>query len=292
MIMDKLYLLGYASGMGGVDPKTAEGPLTIQHSSFIKTPEDYQWTSIIHPRHSDEFSDVEVISYSCVELAKAVSDLTKKQKNFCVIGGDHTSAIGTFSGVFHAMQDQGDIGLIWIDAHMDSHTPETSISGRLHGMPLACLMGYGYPSLTGILEQAPKIKPENLCLIGVRSFENGESELLERLNVRVYFIEEVQERGVSVVLEEAIKQVSANTVAYGISLDMDAIDPEESPGVDVPEANGMNGFELSKAMAAIISDPKLIAMEIVEFDPSRDRLRKTEKLLVSLLDIIRHGKNA
>lgn len=289
--MDKLYLLGYASGMGGVDPKTADGPFTIQQSSFIKTPEDYQWASIIHPRHSREFSDVEVISYSCMELAKAVSDLTKKQKKFCVIGGDHTSAIGTFSGVYHAMQDQGDIGLIWIDAHMDSHTPETSVSGRLHGMPLACLMGYGYPSLTGILEETPKIKPENLCLIGVRSFENGESELLERLNVKIYFIEEVQERGAETVLNEAIKLVSRNTVAYGISLDMDAIDPEESPGVDVPEANGMNAPELSSAIAKIIKDPKLVAMEIVEFNPSRDRLRKTERLLVTLLGIIRHGKN-
>lgn len=290
--MDKLYLLGYASGMGGVDPKTAEGPLTIQQSSFIKTPEDYQWASIIHPRHSKEFSDVEIVSHSCMELANAVSDLTKKQKSFCVIGGDHTSAIGTFSGVYHAMQEKGDIGLIWIDAHMDSHTPETSISGRLHGMPLACLMGYGYPSLTGILEQAPKIKPENLCLIGVRSFENGESELLERLNVKVYFIEEVQERGAAIVLEEAIKKVSEKTVAYGISLDMDAIDPSESPGVDVPELNGIDGPELCKAIAKIIRDPKLIAMEIVEFDPSRDRLHKTERLLVSLLDIIRDGKNA
>src|SRR5712671_4540399 len=120
MTQNKLCLLGYASGVGGVDSHTGKGPLVIQQSTFINSPENYQWHAMIHPAHSN--SALETISHSCIELAKSVSDLIKKQKRFCVIGGDHTSAIGTFSGVYDALHHRGDIGLIWIDAHMDSHT--------------------------------------------------------------------------------------------------------------------------------------------------------------------------
>src|SRR5204862_2513914 len=123
---------------------------------------------------------------------------------------------------------------------MDSHTPATSETGRIHGMPLACLLGHGYPALTHILHSTPKLKPQNVCLIGVRSFEQGEEELWKKLNVRIYFMDEVIERGFATILKEAVNLVSANTVGYGLSIDLDGFDPLEVPGVDVPESDGIH----------------------------------------------------
>ncbi len=273
MTQNKYCLLGYASGVAGVDTHAGDAPMIVQQSPFLKS-SDYQWTSMVHPLQDK--SIIDTVSHVCTALAKDVAELVTKQKTFTVIGGDHTAAIGTWSGVHYALQN--DLGLIWIDAHMDSHTPETTLSGRLHGMPLACLLGYGYPALTGILEQTPKIKPENVCLIGVRSFEEGEAALLAKLNVRIYFIEEVKQRGIAEVLQEAITQVSKNTVGYGISLDLDAIDPKNAPGVDVPELNGVNDQALLNALKIVAADPRLIATEIVEFDPSRDMYQKNRKI--------------
>lgn len=284
---DKFHLLGYASGVAGKDSDAGDAPAVIQQA-LQQQGYSYQWDKIIYP---DSGVLTDVISRSCSELAAAVSALAKQQVSFSVIGGDHTCAIGTWSGVYDAMHEKGDIGLIWIDAHMDSHTPETSESKRVHGMPAACLLGYGYSSLTAILQQTPKIKPENLCFIGIRSFEKGEAELLARLNVRVYFMEEVKERGLMTVLKEAVKHVSSHTIAYGLSIDLDAIDPSEAPGVDVPEPDGIHAADLINGLSEIASDPKLIATEIVEFDPSRDKNHMTENLVVSLLESIHGNRN-
>jgi len=284
---DKFHLLGYASGVAGKDSDAGDAPAVIQQA-LQQQGYSYQWDKIIYP---DSGVLTDVISRSCSELAAAVSVLAKQQVSFSVIGGDHTCAIGTWSGVYDAMHEKGDIGLIWIDAHMDSHTPETSESKRVHGMPAACLLGYGYSSLTAILQQTPKIKPENLCFIGIRSFEKGEAELLARLNVRVYFMEEVKERGLMTVLKEAVKHVSSHTIAYGLSIDLDAIDPSEAPGVDVPEPDGIHAADLINGLSEIASDPKLIATEIVEFDPSRDKNHMTENLVVSLLESIHGNRN-
>ena len=125
-------------------------------------------------------------------LASEIAELTVNKKLFATIGGGHSSGIGTWSGAATALADKGDIGLIWCDAHMDAHTFETSPSNNIHGMPVAALLGYGDEALTHIAHPAPKIKPENLCLIGIRDYEEGEAKLLESLNVRVIKIEEVQ----------------------------------------------------------------------------------------------------
>jgi arginase len=181
------------------------------------------------------------------------------------------------------------MGLIWFDAHMDSHTPETSESQRIHGMPLACLLGYGYPTLTSIMHHQPKFKPENVCLIGVRSFESGEAAFLKRLNVRIYFMDEVKERGFDTVLQEAVELVSRHTIGYGLSIDLDGLDPQDAPGVDVPEIDGVGAVDFCAALKKVVSDPRLIATEVVEFDPTKDVARKTEILVADILKIIATG---
>lgn len=296
MIQHTLSLIGYASGIGGVDVHCGDGPLIIKHSSYlseiIPLGIPLQWDTIVAPTHSHSTSlrIDESVRQVCQVLAKKVSALILKDQALCVVGGDHTCAIGTWSGVYHALHHQGAIGLIWIDAHMDSHTPETTITGRLHGMPLACLLGYGYPTLTCIFHSAPKLKPENVCLIGVRSFEKGEAALLSRLNVRVFFMDEVRKRGFAGVLREAVALVTKDTVGYGLSLDIDSLDPREAPGVDVPQPDGIFVKDLYDGLSNIVSDPRLIATEIAEFDPSRDQDHLTEKFIVLLLKLIASGK--
>lgn len=287
-------LIGCATGMAGADVHSGDGPLAIQSSMHLTALKEsgikLEWKKMLMaPEVVGERIDI-AVAESCLQLAKLISPLAKNREPVCVVGGDHSCAIGTWSGVYDAVREEGDLGLIWIDAHMDSHTPETSESGRIHGMPLACLLGHGYSTLTSLMHAEAKLKPENVCLIGVRSYEKGEQELLERLNVRVYFMDEVSKRGFDNVLTEAVQHVTRNTVAYGLTLDMDAIDPLDAPGVDVPEENGIRGADVCKALANMVHDDRLIATELVEFDPGHDVDHKTEYLLADILGIIARAK--
>ncbi len=219
-------------------------------------------------------------------LAERVYAVMKRQHFPVVIGGDHSIAVGTWNGVGRFMQDQP-LGLLWIDAHMDAHTPETTPSGAWHGMPLAALMGYGASGFV----QSPVLKPEHVCLIGTRSFEEGEAELLKRLKVRMYFMEEVRERGFQTVLREAIAYVSKGTGGYGVSLDIDVVDPIDAPGAGSAEPGGIRAKELLQGLTLLAADPHLKAFELVEFNPTLDQERKTEKLCRQILSTIgyQHG---
>lgn len=287
--MRNFYLLGWASGVAGADIHSGDGPLVLASSPYLTqlqpTGVEFQWVKVVRSILSSNLRTDEIVARSCQELADESAQLMRERKPFSVVGGDHSCAIGTWSGVHDALKDQGEVGLIWIDAHMDSHTPETTESGRIHGMPLACLLGYGYPTLTMVLNTQPKFKPQNVCLIGVRSFEEGEAEFLKTQNVRIYFMDEVKQRGIDVVLAEAVELVSKNTIGFGVSLDLDAIDPLDAPGVDVPEPDGIAADKLCEALPMVVNHPKFIGSEVVEFDPLRDVGQKTEKLLVKILNI-------
>ena len=283
----QLHLIGYASGIAGVDVGCGEGPLVIKNSPYlIQSNINLKWDAMITTAVDKTLRQDEMIKASCEELAHETAILTQKKQFFTVIGGDHSCAIGTFSGVYDAMHQQGDIGLIWIDAHMDSHTPETSESGHIHGMPLAVLMGFGYPTLTMMAHPSPKLKPENVCLIGVRSFERGEEAFLKRHHVKIYFMDEVKQRGFQTILQEAKAIVSEHTVAYGISIDLDSIDPQDAPGVDVPEPHGILAKDIYQGMLMIINDPHIVALELTEFNPLKDKNHITEKLIISFLEML------
>lgn len=290
---NNFYLIGCASGIAGADIHSGDGPLQMQGSRYLAHYQpagvSYNWKDMVVITSVNGQRKDEAVAKGCQQLANIISPLVTSAQPFCVVGGDHSCAVGTWSGVYDAMREKGDIGLIWIDAHMDSHTPETSPSDNIHGMPLACLLGYGYPTLTGLLYTEPKFKPENVCLIGVRSFESGEEALLKRLNVRVYFMEEVTRRGLPEVMREAVSHVNRYTVGYGVTIDIDSVDPEDAPGVDVPEENGLHGQELCEVIKEIADDHRLIATEVVEFDPLHDKQDRTEILIAKLISIIAEG---
>lgn len=201
------------------------------------------------------------------------------------IGGDHSNAVGMWNGVRRALlkKTSQPLGLIWIDAHMDGHVPETTPSGAWHGMPAASLLGYGEGRLAQLTQKEPVLLPENLVYIGVRSFEEGEAALLEKLKVKIYFIDEVKERGLETVLKEAVERIAPRTGGFGISLDIDAIDPEDAPGVGSPEPGGISGQELLAALPRFVKDPRLVGFEMVEYNPDRDIGNKTQNLIFELL---------
>jgi len=280
-----LHLIGYAFSRAGIDPGCSEGPWVLQRSPYLPTLKqhdiDYKWDDVIAFASAPELSLAQDVSLHCQTLAVNIKNAISAKHFFAVIGGDHTSAIGTWYGAAATLS--GDLGLIWLDAHMDSHTPETSESGRLHGMPLACLLGAGYPELTTTFSATPAIKPENLCLIGVRSFEAGEAAFLKKLGVRIYYMDEIKQRGLSTILAEAKTLVSARTVAFGISLDLDCIDPSQAPGVDAVAPDGIEADELCAALTQFADEEKLLGIEIAEFNPHRDRDHLTEQRIIQLL---------
>ncbi len=285
-----IYLLSYASGTGAADPGSSQGPLVLQQSPYLTDMGGaLHWQAVIKPEINIS-SKFTAISHQCQRLAKEVVHLVQEKKFFTVLGGDHTCAIGTWSGAHHALKNQGPIGLIWIDAHMDSHTPETSLSGNIHGMPLACLLGYGKNELTQILDKDPKLQPEHVCLIGVRSFEEGEAELLKQLKVRIFYMDEVKQRGLDAVMKEAVKIVTQGTIGFGLSLDIDSIDPQDAPGTGAAEADGIRAKDLDRALKILIQQPKLIGIEIAEFDPHHDQNHRTEELIVNLIKNITFGR--
>ncbi|MBA2654499.1 MAG: arginase [Gammaproteobacteria bacterium] len=275
-------VIGYASGIGAGNTLCDQAVSQLNNSSHLSDL-NLNWKAIIIPNGQSTGRDaLPAIADMSDKLAHISLNLAHQRDFFVTLGGDHTSAIGTWSGVATAIAPES-LGLIWIDAHLDSHTFETTPSGNIHGMPLAVLLGQGHHSLTQILTDSPKLLPQNVCVIGARSFEAGERKLLEALKVRIYYMEEIQERGLAEIFKEAVALVTTQANFFGISLDLDAIDPLQAPGVGTPEPNGLDSEALINAFAHLGEDPRFIAAEIVEFNPTLDKDHKTEKIVVAVL---------
>lgn len=198
-----------------------------------------------------------------------------------VIGGDHSCAIGTWTGIAGAQHRP--MGLLWIDAHLDAHTPESSDSKRLHGMPLAVLLGEGDAPLARMGGQTPVLDPRYCAVIGVRSFEAEEPRRMARLGVRFYTREEIARRGLAAVVSEAWRRVAQAPGGFGVTLDLDVLDPALAPGVSVPEPGGLHPGKLAALLARQPHKERLRGLEIVELNPQRDPRGQTLRLLPRLM---------
>lgn len=229
-----------------------------------------------------EESTTDAVAALCSKLAAETARSISAGRFPLVLGGDHAFAAGTWRGVSRTVEasGRGRIGLLWIDAHMDSHTPATSETGNLHGMPLAALLGHGDPRLCG---ERPALSPRHVCLIGVRSFEAGEAALLDRLGVRVFGMREIERRGLAAVLADGLEIVREAEGGFGLSCDVDALDPTDAPGVTVPEAQGIRAADLHAACARIGEERGLLAAEFVEYNPLADHAGQTARLVVELV---------
>lgn len=194
------------------------------------------------------------------------------------LGGDHSIALGTVS----AASANERTGLIWIDAHGDFNTPETSPSGNLHGMPLAALTGRGAPELVDLVRPGAKVADEDVVLIGVRDLDPGEREALRESGVQVYTMREIDRRGLGAVAEEAVARLGHLRRVH-VSLDMDSLDPREAPGVGTPSPGGLSYREAHLLMEILADSVPVGSIDVVEINPILDERNRTAALAIELI---------
>ena len=278
-----IQIVGAAIGQGAQDRGCAHGPQALRSAGLLPRLQARglaaAWETTL--RTEAATAPLTAVLGLSTRLAQRVKGIVQAGELPLVVGGDHSCAIGTWSGAAAAAASRGALGLLWVDAHMDAHVPATSPSGALHGMPLACLLGYGEKSLVDVAGGGC-LRPEHVCLVGVRSFEDGEAELLARLGVRVFFMDEVLRRGLPAVMKDALRIVRRAAGGFGITLDVDAIDPREAPGVGSPAPDGLRADELSRSLAPLAADDRLLALEIVEYNPLHDADGRTAAVVCRL----------
>lgn len=220
----------------------------------------------------------------CRELAtKSYQSKSNGRMPICV-GGDHSLAIGSVRGVNQWFAEQkSTLGLIWIDAHADLNTPQTSESGNIHGMPLSVILGRGYDQLVEGGAAGSRVLPENTVLLGIRSIDEQERRLCKESGISYYTMREIDERGVPTVMAEVLSKLSSNTSGIHLSLDIDGIDPLYAPGVSTPVSGGLTYREIHLALEMIADTKMLSSMDIVELNPMFDEKQKTARLAVELV---------
>jgi arginase len=236
------------------------------------------------PPHGEKLRYLREIKAACVQLAEDVKKALQGGELPVVLGGDHSIAIGSVAGVSSFYRERGQsLGLVWFDAHADMNTPETTPSGNIHGMPLAVLLGYGTPELTDIEGFSPKVDPRFCAHIGARDVDAGERELIRRLGMRFFTMREIDERGMSACMDEAIAIASKADAGYHVTLDVDALDPGDAPGSGTVVRGGLTYREAHLAMEKIAEAGGTVSLEVVEINTALDINNRTAELGVELI---------
>ena len=244
---------------------------------FVKQPEE-------QPYGEKRAKYLNEIAETCRGLAELVQKTLDEGFLPVVLGGDHSIAVGVVSGVSGAYRArQKRIGYVWLDAHGDMNTPESSPSGNVHGMPLASVMGYGAPELVELLGFKPKVEPRNVALVGVRELDPKEKRLVKESGAHVFTMRDIDERGMREVMSEALRVASDETDGIAVSLDMDFVDPTDAPGVGTPVRGGVTYREAHLAMEMICDSKAMVSLEIVEINPVIDEHNTTALLGVELV---------
>jgi arginase len=220
----------------------------------------------------------------CEHLRDSVREAVGRGSVPVVLGGDHSIAMGTIAGVashFHARKEK--VGLVWIDAHADSNTAETSPSGNIHGMPLAVVLGLGPPSLVNLAGFSPMVDGSRAALIAIRDVDQAERANVKASGVGAFTMRDIDERGMRAVMEEAIKRATTGTAGIHVSFDLDGMDPDFAPGVGTPSPGGLSYREAHLAMEMLADTGKVLSAEVVEVNPILDEQNGTARLGVGLL---------
>ena len=219
------------------------------------------------------------IKETCERVAELVARAVEGGLLPLVLGGDHSVALGTLGGLAQA---RGPGGVLWLDAHGDLNRPDTSPSGNVHGMPLAAALGLAGPEFESPAFRLPAVDPERLALVGVRSLDEAERELLSELDALVYTMSDLDKLGVEPVIREALEHVSGDGFVH-LSLDMDVLDPDVAPGVGTPVRGGLSYREAHLALELVADSGIVGSLEVVEVNPILDRENETAKLAVDLV---------
>jgi arginase len=283
--------LGYGASMAGVDM----GPAALRVARLNQriTSLGYSVRDLgdlrlerpqVIPQPEDKLKYVREISAACQQLAREVEEIMTAGELPLILGGDHSIAIGSISGVSSfCRKRQETLGLIWFDAHADMNTPESSPSGNIHGMPLAAVLGFGAPELTEVAGFSPKLDPTLCVHIGARDIDPGERALIQRLGLRFITMREIDERGMSACIDEAINIASRATSGYSVTFDVDVLDPGDAPGSGTLVRGGLTYREAHLAMEKISEAGGMQSLEVVEINTALDINNKTAELGVELI---------
>src|SRR5213082_3880593 len=224
------------------------------------------------------------IAETCGDIAAAVEKSLGEGFLPLVLGGDHSIAAGVAAGVANYFRkDKKQIGYLWLDAHGDMNTPESSPSGNVHGMPLAAIMGYGATELVDLLGFRPKAEPANIVIVGARDLDTQERKIVKKSGVHVFTMRDIDERGMREVMSDALKYAMDDTDGISVSLDMDFVDPSDAPGVGTPVRGGVTYREAHLAMEMIADSEAMASFEVVEINPVIDLHNKTALLVVEMV---------
>lgn len=227
---------------------------------------------------------LEAITAVCIDLAERTAAARRAGITPLVLGGDHSLAAGSVAGTATALHEQGArLGLIWLDAHADLNTPETSLSGNVHGMPVAHLLGLGDRRLATISAATPAVLPQHLVYVGLRDLDEAEKAAIRTLGIRAFTMRDIDERGLRAVMDDAVTIATTGTGGIHVSCDADWVDPREAPGVGTPVRGGATLREAHLAMEIIHDTGVMLAMDLVEINPILDERNATAELAADLI---------
>lgn len=293
--MDKankeISLIGVPMDLGQMRRGVDMGPSAIRYAGIVERLEKLNYTvydlgNIDVPRPEKyevedglKLRNLKEVIAANTSLAEKIDEQVGLGRYPLILGGDHSIAIGAIAGIAKHYEN---LGLIWYDAHGDINTDKTTPSGNIHGMPLAANLGLGAKPLTSVLFEGPKVKPENVVLIGARDLDEAEKEILKSLNIKVYTMHEIDRLGMPQVIEETIEYLKEKTDGVHLSLDLDAIEPSEAPGVGTPVIGGISYRESHLALEMLAESKMITSVEFVEVNPMLDEKNKTADLAVAL----------
>jgi len=283
--------LSYGQSMAGVDL----GPAAIRVAGITKRIKKLGYKvrdlddleiaeSQVTPAPGEKLKYLSEIQEACERLAVEIEKIVDAGELPITIGGDHSIAIGSITGIVKALSKRNKtVGLIYFDAHGDMNTPETTPSGNIHGMPLAVLLGFGAPELVHVGGFAPKLDPKLCAHVGARDIDSGERELIRRLGMRFFTMREIDERGLNAVMDEAIAIAKKGTGGFCVTFDVDVLDPRDAPGSGTLVRGGLSYRESHLAMEKIAEAGGMVSLEVVEINTALDVNNRTAELGVELI---------
>lgn len=290
-MMSKLSIIGMPMDLGQMRRGVDMGPSAIRYAGINERLKplfdeihDLGDIAIGRPEvvvdKESNLRNLDLVAEKSTLLAEKVDEAIQSGAFPLVLGGDHSIAIGTLAGVAKHYKN---LGVIWYDAHGDLNTAETSPTGNIHGMPLAVSIGLGHSMLTEIGGYFPKVKPENVVIIGARSLDEGERILIKEKGIKVYTMHEIDRMGMAAVMEETIAYLKERSDGVHLSLDLDGLDPSECPGVGTPVMGGISYRESHLAMEMLEEAKIITSAEFVEVNPILDEKNKTATVAVELM---------
>ncbi|MFL1780546.1 Arginase [Candidatus Hepatincolaceae symbiont of Richtersius coronifer] len=279
MDIKDLKVLGVASGFGAQTYGAQIGVWDIYYNLNKIHPNLIMDKTFSNPSSHTKLEIIPSLSALYQEFNQYLAQIHKDKNKYLFFTGDHSNGFGIWSAVSNLYQE--DLGLIWIDAHLDCHTPETSPSKNLHGMPVAHLLGFGSRILHSLIKN--KLKPSNICFIGTQDYEQEEINFIDKLNIKAFYMKDIQENNIQQVFKEALDIVTKNTHKFGVSLDIDVMSNDCVPGTGCYTELGLQVKHIQDNLEILSAHPQFIGLEITEYNPYFDKERLTFEVIAKIV---------